>query len=365
MVSDFKNAPYAEGPPDRTYGFDKDSMKTAELLQRMDFPDNFLRSAFDFTFRPSLIGVCTSYHEKVCYKQLSIGDPKAVEIAFLLGKLVDSAKAGITFTDEHWSAFRKERKLPRSLKPPAYKDKDGGKPKNPQHISDKLLFEVAEGVSKKALQDFSRDFKDVPAYDPDLTKIWRDEEAEAPKYPGRKELLANLKKDLAEIRDSWKINASTRRRQSDGIKALQDTLILSFNALVEKCRYDFLNIAPSESPGITKSELHSRWQHGHLEKNWHGHYWNLLKASALFAIYRGDSLFVWYTAGIELGEMKAKAKGMGTYRVVVNPIYETYKADRKLVEAKRRRDEASAMANTEILDDADDEFGYWDWDDVD
>ena len=77
--------------------------------------------------------------------------------------------------------------------------------------------------------------------------------------------------------------------------------------------------------------------------------------------------FIWYIAGLELGELKATAKGRGTYRTVINPLYAVLKPDGRLLDAAR--DRLTADDGPQIVaednDDGDDEFGdddeFRDW----
>ena len=59
----------------------------------------------------------------------------------------------------------------------------------------------------------------------------------------------------------------------------------------------------------------------------------------MFCLWHRSGKFAWYVAGPELGEIKAKAKGLGSYHLIVGGLYEYYKLDGKMLRRKQRRDE--------------------------
>ena len=351
IVEPFQNACMPEAVPLEEFGIVKDALKVSEVFDFPDFTSRFLLHGFDFNLRPNMLGTCTTYHEAMCYHENSISSRPAVSIAFLLGHLVDRAKAGIIFEEAHWKAYLKKRML-RTYNKPAYKDKQNARQRN--HLIDNLVFKVAKNVREDALGKFAKHFPDVATQDDDLFRLWLTE-AEAAKHDD--DLLAvldSLKRQLSKIYEFWKMNVS-------GIDDVKESTArrgktTSFRALVEKCRGDFLAIQPL---ALDHSVI-KRWrQQPEQNKGCKSPYWDLLKASAAYHEFHKTKNFPWYMAGIELGELKVTAGGKGSYRIVKNEIFEAFKLDNKVV---KRRQEAEAGR---AMDDDDDEFGDFDWDDID
>ena len=377
IVKPFENAEVPYHPPFHTYGIRKDETKVSDLLTRGNYIDAFLGHAFDFNLQPKLLGKCTIYHEAYCYARKAIDSPQAIEIAVLLGLLVDSAKNGFYFDDAKWTAYLKKNRLPKKMPLPAYKNKDKAKPT--EHLIDVLVFSIAKQVRHRTLGTFAEHFADVPWWDEDLVRIRNEEEEESKSNDALAQVLRNLQAGLKKIHSFWKQHARREDDEDDfrphtANKKSSDAL--SFKAMVEQCRADFIALAPTTADTeITPDSRIRRWQNEHRKGK--AGYWDLVKASVAFHMYF-KSRFVWYLAGIELGEIKATAKGRGTYRAVVNDVFESFKADGKLVDGimKRRETElelgleqrAGAGFMPDDNDDQednndDDEFGEWGWED--
>lgn len=305
-----------------------------------------------------MLGYGSTYHESLCYSQTSVDDPKAVYIGILLGLLVDRAKAGIIFDEDQWQAFLKEQKLPLRLSKPAYKNKEKGKPTS--HLLDKLVFEIAKGVREKKLGDFSRHFAHVASWDEDLVRIYNSETELAKKDQVLASVLDDLKVKLVKIVDFWCRNI--RFIDDDEFQSTRKPMALSFSAVVEKCRADFVAISPCDAPGVDESHLGWRWNRssGNQANSGANKYWSWLKASVFFAQQKNhERAMVWYVAGVELGEMKAMARGTGTYRVVKREVHHVMKLNGKLVGGFQRDGKLEA---DEAAEDEEDEYGVWGWD---
>lgn len=325
------------------------------MIEDPNYVDKFLRHGFHFNLQTNMLGVCTAYHESLCYFGTSIDDPKAIAIAALLGHLVDRAKTGIIFDEANWHQFLKSRNLRPRLDKPAYKNIEKGRAT--PHLIDQLVFETAKAIRNKALKEFADKFVHVGTWDDDLARPWNSEIEVAKDDPCLDRALTELKAACDSIHAFWAANAQPE--DSNEGRILQNPLHkprpqLSFAALVEKCREDFLNIAPTmpseTNPSSTLGRWAREWQHGRSTN------WNLVKASYLFHKYH-MSRFIWYTAGVELGEIKVIARGRGTYRTTVSGIFNALKLDRKFVDRARRRE----LEREEAYDfgDEDDEYGAW------
>lgn len=349
IVTPFSNALVPTPPSLETYGIEKDTMRVRDIVDDPDYTSRFLKHGFDFNLQVNMLGSCTTYHEAFCYKYC-IHHPSAIAIAGLLGHLVDRPKGGFIFDEASWRTFLKEKKLPARLKKPAYKDKDRGQPTN--HVIDQLVFDVAKGVRCKVLGHFSQHFVDATTWDEALTRVWKRELGEAQGDERMSRVLTNVKVGLKTIVDFWRTNVRVDGDDDEG-RPLRKPNAMSFKAIVEKCREDFLDLKPLEEE--MQHPVVKKWCQEWKTTN-RGGYWSLVKASALF-FDNAKSTMVWYTAGAELGEMKVMAGGRGTYRPVIGEIFNAFKLDAKAVDRARRLLENEEAAEEE----EDDEFGDLDW----
>ena len=360
----FRNAdvpPFAtqrESTQLKSYGIEKDTLTVADILTYPDYANKFLRHAFNFNLQFDMLGRCTLYHEAYCYHERSIDSPQAISIAVLLGKLVDSAKGGFQFDNAKWVAYLVKNGLSRTLPRPAYRDRQKANPTD--NLIDHLVFVIAKGVRQKALHEFDKRFTDVGPRDDDLFRIRNEEYAEAKSDRLLANVLKNLETGLKDINIFWSKHAKIEDVDEE-IRPPRKSDAMTFRNLVEKCRADFVNVKPTLDdcpPGETSDRI-SSWQRDHARGR--SSYWDLLKASVAFHHYH-KSRFIWHVAGIELGEIKATARGRGTYRAVVGEVFESFKLDRKLVNGAMRREMFEREGGLRVEEEEDDdEFGVWDW----
>ena len=354
----FKNAAVPPFPNLESYGIEKDTSKIADVLANHGYMNTFLRHAFNFNLQASMLGICTMYHEFYCYRENAINSPQAVSIAVLLGNLVDSSKGGFQFDDAKWTAYLMRNKLPRSFSKPAYKDQQKAKPTD--HLIDHLVFVVAKRAREKALHEFDKHFNDVSPRDDDLSRIRNEEVEEAKNNKSLAQVLQTLEGDMKAIHIYWSKNARPED-SADEFRPPRKSNLPSFRALVERCRADFVNLKPTldDCPPTETSDRISSWQRDHARG--HSSYWGLLKASVAFHLYY-QTTFVWHVAGIELGEIKATARGRGTYRAVVGEVFDAFKLDKRVVDGARRREMVEREGGSRVEEEEDeDEFGVWDW----
>lgn len=358
-MNPFTNADVPPPPELEYYGIEKDKSKVADFLAQPDYTNLFLRHAFNFNLRANMLGICTLYHESYCYHLNAMDSPQAVSMALLLGNLVDSAKGGFQFDQAKWAAYLKKNGL-RTLSKPAYKDRQKAKPTD--HLIDHLVFVVAKRAREKALREFDKHFVNVSPRDDDLSRIRNEEVEEAKSNKPLAQVLKNLDTDLKAIQAFWGNNARHDDADED-IRPPRKSGLPTFRTIVEKVRTDFLNIKPTldEPPPTTEtSDRISSWQRDHARGR--SSYWDLVKASVAFHHYCQTS-FIWHMAGVELGEIKATARGRGLYRVVVGEVFDAFKLDRRVADGARRRElfEREGGAGGKEEDDDEDEFGVWDW----
>lgn len=353
----FRNSDVPPFPDLETYGIEKDTSTIADVISHSDYLNVFLRHAFNFNLQSSMLGICSMYHEAYCYHQKPVHSPQAVSIAVLLGNLVDSAKGGFQFDDAKWVAYLKKNELPRTLTKPAYKDRQKARPT--RNLIDHLVFVVAKGVRQKALHEFDKHFIDVSPRDDDLLRIRNEEVEEAKSNKPLASVLKNLEAGLKDINRFWSIHARVEDLDENMLpqRKSKSTDTMTFGNLVEKCRADFLSLKPTIDEQCGASDRISIWQRDHACGR--SSDWDLLKASVAFHLYYNKG-FVWHLAGVELGKIKATARGTGTYRTVVGEVFDALKLDKRVVHGARRR-EMLEREEREGEGEGEDEFGVWDW----
>lgn len=354
----FKNCSVPECPRDNLFGIERDTLKVSELIHEPDYIYKFLKHCFDFNMKFNMLGICTSYHESLCYSETSIDDPRAMAIAFLLGLLVDRAKAGIIFDESTWNAYKKKAELPLGLPKPAYRDK-GNQRANLNNMIDYLVFKTAKNVREQALKDFSEQRTEVGTWDDDLVQLWKSESHLAKGDGQLEKIFSELKVGFEKIMSFWSFNTHDNM---DDQTVRKTANAMTFRAVAEKCRHDFLKLMPTCPQEVPPSSILRRWQlEGESTLQGGGgqaYCWGLLKASAFYFFYHKQHSVAWYVAGTELGEIKAKARGLGSYRVVVEGIHRVMKVG-KVPDAGRR---VEGVVGEGAVDDEDDEYGPWDWD---
>lgn len=353
IVQPFRNADIAPFPPLESYGIEKDSSVIADILSHDDYTDRFLRHAFNFNLQPDMLGICANYHASHCYHKKAMDSPQAISIAVLLGNLVDSAKGGFYFDEAKWGAYLKKIGLLRFIPKPAYMDRREAKPTD--HLIDHLVFVVAKGVREKVLAEFHKRFSDVSPRDDDLFRIRNEEYEEAKSNIPLASVLKNLEAGLKEMKRFWSLHAKPED-PNENIRPARKPDAMTFRNLVERCRADFVSLKPTLDDCLSDepSDRIKSWQHDHARGR--SSYWDLLKASVAFYLYY-QSTFIWHTAGIELGEIKATAHGRETYRAVVGDVFEAFKLDKRVVDRAMRR-EGAQKVEEELGDDDHDDFGY-------
>ena len=351
IVEPFQNAQVPDLPKVEFYGIEKDTTKVSDLLPHHDYMDRFLGHGFDFNLRSNMLGICTFYHERLCYRNNTIDSEAARQIAGLLGLLVDSAKGGYIFDMAKWTEFLKRHNLPRDLAEPAYKDRNA-RPK--KHLIDHLVRVTAKSVKDEVLKKFSDHFQDVPERDDDLSRLRTEAVEEARTNKELAQILDNLKTGLKTIKDFWLVHA--RVEDDEAVHASRKSNALTFKTLVERCRDDYLNLGPTLDSPVTSDKI-AAWQRDHAARRPSD--WDRLKASVAF-YHHSKSTFIWHVAGVELGEIKAMARGRGTYNVVTQELYEVMKLDSKAVDRALRRETLGCDGGGRIcgeLYDSDNDFG--------
>ena len=343
LVENFRNAEVPKCPNLVKEGFmRKDSTTYQRLVANQSNPTStFLRAAFAFNIQQPLLGICTVYKENVCYTQGSVNSPEAVFLSTLLSSLVDQAKQGFIFTEQDWARITQDviRFHPRV---PDYKQ-DHLNPRS-NHIVDHLMC-LADKTINSALTEFHKSIPDPPQWDNDLVAYYKSSRALAERDPLWKKLLDDLDDDLKSIKAEW---ASRIRR---------DESKPDFTPFAVASHEKFLAIQPRDENPATLPLICDWMRDSELSQ------WALLKASALFASYHPRthvSGAVWWVAGRQLGELKARVQGRATS--VVQPMYVMLKPDSSFVRLLQREEVAmlawenkAPPASVDELEDFDDD----------
>ena len=356
IVEPFRNAQVPDPPKIEFYGIEKDKAKVSDLLPHHNYMNQFLFHAFNFNLQTNMLGICTLYHEMYCYHKKAIDSKPALQIAGLLGNLVDSAKGGYNFDNKKWTEFLKKHKLPRNLTEPAYKDRNARPTK---HLIDHLVHVTAKNIKDDVLKKFSEHFQDVSQRDDDLFRLRNEAVEEAKTNQELAQVLDNLKAGLKTIKDFWVKHAHVE--DDEPVHTTRKSHTLTFRTLVERCRDDFSDLGPTLDTPPSSDKI-TTWQRDHGAGR--SSYWDLLKASVAF-YHHYRSAFIWHVAGVELGEIKATSRGRGTYRAVIGEVFDAFKIDSRAVDGVLRREMLEREGQGKVdgeFDDSDDEFGNFDVD---
>ena len=326
IVDNFETADVPEQPKLVEEGYiTKDDTKYADLIKGQEGPVSFfLKKAFAFNMQQSMLGICTSHKEDVCYFTRTISSPEAVYMSTLLSSLVDQAKQGFFFDDAAWKRFKAERIRVEPCKP-MYKT-DHRDPRA-EHIIDYLMW-LAKKTVNAALQKFHETLPlSPPFWDDDLAGyyLWAREKAKT--HDDWKGVLDQLDEDIKPIKEDWARHFS---------RAPNDESAPVFAPFVLGCYERFQAIRPHEDTPLTQCLLPD---FGNPDTT----PWAYLKASAVFASYsrRYVSKFVFWMAGKQLAQLKANCVRGNAPHAIVPSMYVIYKPDNTYI--KRSKVEGGAM----------------------
>lgn len=250
-----------------------------------------------------VIGLCTTYKDKLCYHRYRVSHVEAIKLSWLLSELADQPKQGIMFGQQDWNRFRNDLvRTNRAFPAPAYKT--GNLPLDPDeasHIIDFLMCK-AQQVVKGALADLNAFLKASGAStrDQGVEGYWDHFE----KTFGDLSMNGRPRsKWFLTLRDGLKTGVDACQRQWNGLMAngTQDYrenvghVYATWRAIKPQFPKDF----ESESSNMARKFLidaSSTVQE--LDR------WELLKASWAFKQHH-ERRFVWQMAGRQLQAIKA------------------------------------------------------------
>lgn len=296
----------------------------------------FLKNAFAFTMKPSLLGRCTNYKERFCYAQKSVNTPQSVGISTLLGCLVDAPKQGYIFEESDWATFReafKDPKIKSDPPQPLWKKTNYTPQYEPgQHILDRLKH-VAKEMVDEALTKLHNGIVYPPQWDDDLVGycVWA--RAKAKKHPEWRQLMTDLDADLEILKNTW--TSHFNRSPNDPNKP-------EFSAFTDECYEKFCNIKPHVDTPFTQALLPD-CPTLNLEMS----KWALLKASTLFASYSRNYVgnMVWWLGGRQLVYLKAESGKSGAPHSLTPGMFIIEKPDSATIRRLK------AVGNAENLED--------------
>ncbi|KAI5305910.1 hypothetical protein KEM56_002889 [Ascosphaera pollenicola] len=314
IVDVFQNTPFSTKGPDRA----PEVFKLVDHSKPFDgIVDEFLAKSFSFNAISPMLGICTNEHEKLCYQQDSIATEEAIVLADLLGHLVDSAKSGMELTSESWSAFTKSvlRKLGISKLPELAHKKQDDATINFDHIIDYLKFKVIEGEKQRVFKDFHSFCGDSYQKDEDLMKPWQDAMTKLEKDP---HVHKEVTEQIVKVRNQWMTSRSKAKDAEAKSSGPKPSSSKSFESDVMAAVDAFNAIKPPRSA----NPMCIAWKHCPYE-------WKLALASCTYCIL--SPRFAFLVAGYELCAIKARSKGPGQSRLVVNDVHQALRVSRSSI----------------------------------
>lgn len=376
IVGNFVNADVPE-PPDLSPFLGKDKTTFGDLVRRgrqqdsgmSDAIGEMIERSFQFNMGQSLLGQCTNYKEKLCYRTHTVRDHASVVLSTLLGNLVDQPKQGIVFTTDAWDRLRRHLKVPFHLDDPAYKFDNWTARAEPTHVIDHLKFSVVKKSIDAGLGDFYHNLNapGVPAqnYDEDLVKPFDHFRKIADSSASCQKLLLGLEKSLGEVYAVWG-EVMGKDRDKDGNES-------TFEQRTKRVHAQWHDIRPQFAGRPAGSQPHSKvvslllqdWLSSGVDGDDAVHplsCWSLIKASLTFKLYHARRVrFVWHIAGRQLQYIKAMASSSkspgGVPTLVEALLYAGYISDKKFVVQYVAMMEGQNSEFLEGLDDEDEDEG--------
>lgn len=351
IVDNFRNAEVQE-QPDLSRYMPKDKETFSDLLSKHRKPNGkaslgnavseMMVKSFGFNLTKSMLGVCTNYKERLCYKNNTVGDDAARMLSTLLSNLVDQAKQGVRFTAEDFDRLRRDFKLPLHVNPPLYKDKSWPLSGPRVHIIDFLKFDIAQRTIARELKAFNAalEEKGSPSnYDQDLVMFFSEYNGQADSQSHSKSmsrLLTHLRNDIKAVAEQW--------------KSLGNNKTTPFADVVSEIYTMWQNIRPREEVlnGRTNTKTVRRLMLGGEMSHW-----QLLKASTAFWMFcnSGNRVkygtaprFVWQMACRQLCHLKAMAVAersspgaAGAIMTVMAHMYAAFRPDTKFIKQREAK----------------------------
>jgi hypothetical protein len=350
IVDNFVNAEVPD-PPDLSPFLSKDKTTFGELVPRrrglqgniLDAVGEMIERSFKFNMGQSLLGQCTNYKEKLCYRTGTVRDNASVVLSTLLSNLVDQPKQGIVFGMDGWDRLRRHLRVPLHLEDPGYKFSNWTARGEPSHIIDHLKFSVVKKTIDLELEAFYKELNPLgtttQTYDEDLVKPFENFQEIAKGSASCRNLLLGLEISLGEVFALWG-EVMGKDKDKDGNES-------TFPQRVAPVYDKWRAIQPVFAGRQTRSQADSKvvsllleqWLSNDKDGDNVSHElsrWSLLKASMTFKLYHAKRLrFVWQLAGRQLQFIKAmvsSSKSVGRVPTLVEPLmYAGLTVDKRFV----------------------------------
>lgn len=348
IVNNFENAE-VQDPTDLSQYMTKDKETFTNILSRhpnalgkaslRKTVSEMILKSFKFNLSKSMLGICTNYKERLCYKRNNVCDETAKMLSTLLGQLVDQAKQGIQFTAEDFQQLKRDFNLPIHVDDPYYKKEHWVLRDIPLHIIDYLKFKVAQPTIANELKAFhtALNQKGSTHWDQDLSLFYKDYVGQAePQNDSMGHLLDHLRDDIQAVATQWDSLSSGS---------------IGFPERVTRTYELWQDIQPHKEivGGYPTNEV----KVGRLVIGGEISHWALLKASMAFWMfcnsnnsrkYRMKPRFVWQMACRQLCCIKAmmtNSKGMpgaaGAPTVTLPEMYAALRPDSKFIKQRKAR----------------------------
>ena len=369
IVDNFVNADSAPALDLSAY-LRKDSTTYGDLLRSFgpgEATREMMARSFRFSMQRSMLGICTNYKERLCYRSNSVSDANAILLSTLLSNLVDQLKSGIEFGEADFNQLRRERlrlDSPAPLGEPAYKNDAWRHKAPPEHIIDHLKFLIAKPAIDRELAAYHRAMNPVSRgpgpspgqeslaqwWDPDLSQVHND--FKKIKSQTCSEILKALKSRIGAVELKWKktMNRESTTPYPELVKEIYSDWceIRALTLNQHGAKIDSKTILLLEQSYLPDLELS---------------HWALLKASTVFKFYYKKSpKFVWQMAGRQLAMIKAMmTRGDGVPTLSTPLMYAALVPDKKFVmqlTARMEGFESAYMETMERNDASDDDMNF-------
>ncbi|RDL40876.1 uncharacterized protein BP5553_00855 [Venustampulla echinocandica] len=342
IVNNFTNADKLVEHPLVAEGYvHQDKTKYEDLIKDHENPVSyFLRKSMAFNMQQSMLGICTSWKEKICYHQGSVATREANIISSLLSLLVDQAKQGYIFSDDDWTRLKEALIKVKPFEPEYKKEKPYFR-KDPTHILDYLMDRTYKKVDK-CLEEFAKSVpKNISHWDDDLVAYYLWAKQESTTNGEWKPLLSRLETDLSALKAPW----STKFKRSPLLEEIGVDWVPTLLEFFDRYR----EIQPTE--GALGRTLLGGCGAEDLSP------WVLLKASALFASYPRTyvSTFVWWMAGKQLAHLKALRRSGNAPHTVIPSMYVVYKPNNSYVKQLECQNGKGSVRMADMEDVTDDD----------
>ena len=312
LVGPFKNAPAPIEPPSPAdYGIEVERRTLGEVMgpDGLTGVNAFREESFKFKSAPDLLGICTNFHESLCYSENCIDSPGINAMNNVHDLLLDSSKQGYKFGYDAWRRFQRSHPhiINQNPRQPAYKEaikqcqgvsetlahrkfKQEKWTYNAANALDYLYFKIVVPHTEETLRQVDEVFANANASDPSLQCLYNklntnlDHEIKGE--------LEQLNEALTNPYNLW--NTLLNRKDEANNKN-------GYNTCLERCYASYRAILPVNTMNPSTRFWTEQLIPGPFT------YWELIKASALATKYPQKGPFVFNMAGKELAYLKAQS----------------------------------------------------------